>query len=94
MPLIRRIPKRGFNNARFATKHFPVNLVDLDSAFADGETVDLDILKGKGLVGSSVRSIKILANGSLSRKLNVKACAFSVKAKTAIEAVGGQATLI
>lgn len=94
MPLIRRIPKRGFNNARFATKHFAVNLIDLEESFSNGETVDLTALKGKGVVGKSVTSVKILSGGTLSRKLVVIAAAFSAKAKAAIEAVGGQTSVV
>lgn len=94
MPLIRRIPKRGFNNSRFGTKHFAVNLVDLEESFGDGETVDLVALKRKGVVGASVKSVKILSGGTLSRKLTVNASAFSGKAKAAIEALGGQASVV
>lgn len=94
MPLIRRIPKRGFNNARFETKHFAVNLVDLEETFSDGDVVDLATLKNKGVAANSVKSVKILSNGNLTKKLTVVASAFSQKAKAAIEAVGGQATLI
>jgi large subunit ribosomal protein L15 len=94
MPLIRRIPKRGFNNSRFATRHFAVNLKSLDESFIDGETVDLEALKLKGVVGGSVKSIKILSGGGLTRKLTVIASAFSGKAKAAIEALGGQTSVV
>ena len=94
MPLIRRIPKRGFNNARFEIKHFAVNLVDLEETFSDGDLVDLATLKSKGVVANSVKSVKILSDGNLTKRLTVVASAFSQKAKAAIEAVGGQATLI
>jgi len=94
MPLIRRIPKRGFNNARFATKHFAVNLVDLEDSFGNGDTVDLAALKRKGVVGASVKSVKVLSGGTLTRKLIVNAAAFSGKAKAAIEAVGGQISVV
>ena len=94
MPLIRRIAKLGFNNARFEIKHFAVNLVDLEETFSDGDLVDLATLKSKGVVANSVKSVKILSDGNLTKRLTVVASAFSQKAKAAIEAVGGQATLI
>jgi len=94
MPLIRRIPKRGFNNSRFSTKHFAVNLVDLEESFVDGESVDLAALKRNGVIGASVKSVKILSGGALTRKLVVSASAFSIKAKAAIEAVGGQTSVV
>lgn len=94
MPLIRRIPKRGFNNSRFATKHFPVNLLDLENAFTDGSVVNITELKRRGVVGARVCSVKILSNGTLKHKLFVSASAFSDKAKQIIESLGGQATIV
>lgn len=94
MPLIRRIPKRGFNNARFAVRYFPVNLADLEESFTDGAEVNLCELKRKGIVGDRVESVKILASGEIRRRLLVTAAAFSVQAKAKIEAAGGQATVV
>lgn len=90
MPLIRRIPKRGFNNAAFATRYVPVNLSDLNT-FADGSVVDLSTLRKAGLAKGTVARVKILATGTLERRLNVKASAFSASAKAAIEKLGGTA---
>ena len=90
MPLIRRIPKRGFNNARFKLNYLPVNLSVLNR-FADGSVVDAEVLKKAGLATGPSDGIKIL--GQLERRLTVKAKAFSVTAKAAIEKLGGVAEI-
>lgn len=89
MPLIRRLPKRGFNNSRFGTEYAPVNLDSLNR-FDDGSIVDEAALRKAGLANGQVLPIKILARGTLSKKLVVKATAFSVAAKEAIERLGGR----
>ena len=88
MPLIRRIPKRGFNNARFATRYLPVNLEALNR-FEDGERVDETVLRRAGLANGQSAGIKILGDGELTKKLTVCAHAFSASAKTKIESRGG-----
>jgi large subunit ribosomal protein L15 len=88
MPLIRRIPKRGFNNARFTTRYIPVN-IDALNAFEDGARVDETALRARGLVNGKGDGVKILGNGELLKKLTVSANAFSASAKTKIEAKGG-----
>ena len=88
MPLIRRIPKRGFNNARFTTQYLPVNVGDLNK-FEDGAAVDETALRAIGLANGRADGIKILGNGELSKKLTVTASAFSASAKSKIEAKGG-----
>src|SRR3954453_16034219 len=95
MPLIRRIPKRGFNNARHTTRFLPVNLESLNQ-FVDGTRVDAAALRGAGLAnGPGVGDgIKILGGGELTRKLTVSAHAFSASARTKIEAKGGSCELI
>ena len=87
MPLIRRIPKRGFNNARFATRYVPVNLEALNQ-FEDGATVDEAALRGAGLANGGKR-IKILGDGELKKKLTIKAHSFSAPARAKIEKLGG-----
>lgn len=89
MPLQRRVPKRGFNNI-FATEYVIVNVSDL-SVFDDGAVVDTAALKDKGLVNKTLDGVKILGNGEISKKLTVKAAAFSASAKEKIEAAGGKA---
>jgi large subunit ribosomal protein L15 len=93
MPLIRRIPKRGFNNARHGTRYIPVNLESLNR-FEDGARVDPLILAQAGLANGRADGIKILGDGELTRKLTVSAHAFSASAKSKIEAKGGICELV
>ena len=87
-PLFRRIPKRGFNNKRFATVYATINLSDLNR-FNDGDTVTPELLKEMGIDKKQLSGIKVLANGKLEKKVNVKAHRFSSKAVTKIEELGG-----
>ena len=89
MPLARRVPKRGFNNI-FAKPLEVVNLSALN-AFNDGDTVTAEALLSKGVLSKCEYGFKVLGNGKLTKKVNVKANAFSASAKEAIEAAGGKA---
>jgi large subunit ribosomal protein L15 len=93
MPLIRRMPKRGFNNARFATRHIPVNIEALNR-FEDGTRVDEALLRQTGLANGRADGIKILGDGELKRRLTVCAHAFSASAKAKIEQAGGGIELV
>ena len=93
MPLIRRIPKRGFNNARHATRYIPVNLEALNR-FDDGARIDENILRQAGLANGRASGVKILGDGELTKKLTISAHAFSASAKAKIEAKGGACELI
>ena len=93
MPLIRRIPKRGFNNARFAVKYLAVNVGELNK-FDDGAKVDETALRSTGLANGRADGIKILGEGELTRKLSVSASAFSASAKAKIEARGGTVEIV
>ena len=93
MPLIRRIPKRGFNNARFATRYLAVNVGDLDR-FDSGARVDEAALRSAGLANGHASGVKILGGGELSKKLVVSASAFSASARAKIEAKGGTCEII
>ncbi len=98
MPLIRRIPKRGFNNTAFETRYIAVNVGDLNQ-FDDGAKVDETALRAIGLAngpgeGVKAAGIKILGTGELSKKLTVSASAFSASAKTKIEAKGGTVEIV
>ena len=93
MPLIRRIPKRGFNNARHTTAYVPVNLESLNQ-FDNGARVDLESMRKAGLANGPVKLIKILGDGELTKKLTVSAHKFSASAKQKIEAAGGTAEVI
>ena len=92
MPLYRRIPKRGFTN-RNTKEIVGINLTVLER-FDNGETVDVDALIAAGIVKNPRDGVKILGNGELTKKLNVKANAFSASAKEKIEALGGTAEVI
>lgn len=94
MPLIRRIPKRGFNNAVFTIRYAHVNLDGLD-AFADGAKVNEEILRSHGLVKGDWEGVKILGGGKLKPKnLILEVHAASTSAKKALEAAGAKITLL
>ena len=88
IPLIRRLPKRGFNNPNHI-EYEVVNLNVLDENFKDGEVVNREELMKRGLISKTKAPLKILANGELSKNLKVEAEKFSKTAKAAIEAKGG-----
>ena len=90
--LARRIPKRGFNNI-FAAKYTAINVSDLEK-FVDGTVVDTDLLIAAGIVKNEGNGIKVLGNGELTKKLTVKAAAYSASAKEKIEKAGGEAEVI
>ena len=90
MPLHRRVPKRGFSNFLFKKEFQVVNISDLELLTVD--TIDSNVLKDNGLVKYSMRPIKVLGNGELTKKLNVTANSFSTSAKEKIEKAGGSVT--
>ena len=92
MPLVRRLPKRGFNNI-FAKRLEIVNLSALDK-FDDGAVVDAQALLAKGILSKCEYGVKVLGNGQLTKKLTVQATAFSASAKEKIEAAGGKAEVV
>jgi large subunit ribosomal protein L15 len=91
MPLYRRLPKRGFNNAEFRTVYAIVNVAQLERAFDDGATVDAAAIRDARLVNAKVGPIKVLGGGEVKKKLHVTADRFSASAKAKIEAAGGSA---
>jgi large subunit ribosomal protein L15 len=91
MPLIRRIPKRGFSNSLFRIEYEAVNL-DRVAQFA-GQTVTIDLLKEHGLLKKKTKRFKILGGGELTGKTDIVADAFSKSALVKIEAAGGKATV-
>lgn len=93
MPLIRRMPKRGFNNSRFATRFLPVNLDDLNQ-FDEGSRVDEQLIRSRGIAKGRADGVKILGRGEIQRKLTVAAHAFSASARAKIEAAGGVCELV
>jgi large subunit ribosomal protein L15 len=100
MPIFRRLPKRGFNNALFQSPVLTVNIGVLDQAFGDGEVVDLVSLVEKGIIkvrvsqGSRNLILKILGGGTLTKKLTIRATTFSKSANEAITRLGGVAEII
>ena len=92
MPLARRIPKRGFNNV-FAKPLTAVNLTSLNR-FEDGAVVDAAALVEAGVISGCPNGLKVLSNGTLTKKLTVKAAAFSESAKEKIEQAGGKAEVV
>ncbi len=93
LPLFRRLPKRGFSNAKFKTEYATINLSDLNK-FEDNAVITPELLKEMGLVKNQMDGIKVLGNGTLERKLTVKAHKFSSAAKEQIEKLGGKAEVI
>ena len=91
-PLFMRVAKRGFNNKRFAKQFIELNVGDLEN-FAAGTTVDAELLSNTGLLSIPKVNdgVKILGNGELTKKLTVKAVAFTASAKEKIEKAGGSA---
>ena len=92
MPLVRRIPKRGFINV-FAKPLTAVNVIALN-AFEDGAVIDAAALIENGIIAECPNGLKILGNGNLTKKVTVKAAAFSESAKEKIEQAGGKAEVI
>lgn len=92
MPLARRLPKRGFHNI-FGTTYAPVNISALN-CFDDGAEITAQTLAESGIVKNQRDGVKILGCGELTKKLTVKAAAFSASAKEKIEKVGGKAEVV
>ena len=93
MPLVRRIPKRGFTNI-FRVEYQVVNLRDLERIFSNGDTVSVEELVEKGLVRGGKRPVKVLGDGELSKKLTVKVHKFSATARAGIEGAGGSCEVV
>ena len=89
MPLVRRLPKRGFNNARFNDKALAVNLADLEKKFETGAEITIETLAKAGFSDNKRPKVKILAKGELTKKFAVKGVPCSASAKAKIEQVGG-----
>ena len=88
MPLVRRLPKRGFNDARFRVEALAVNVSTLEKLFSAGDEITVETLAAKGLTDNKRPRVKILATGELTKKFTVKVpCSAAAKAK--IEAAGG-----
>lgn len=94
MPMSRRIPKRGFSNARFAVSYETVNLKSIEKYFTDGAEVNQETLKAFGLAHGNKDGIKILGDGEFGKKLSFNVHKISKSALDKVEAAGGSVTLI
>ena len=94
MPIIRRLPKKGFNNSVFRTEYATLNVRDLEQHFADGDEVTLALLKEKNLAKHNFDVLKILGDGELTKKLKVHAHRFSKSATEKITAAGGEVVVL
>ncbi len=92
MPLIRRVPRRGFNNAAFATVYAPVNLRDIEKIA--GDRIDEAMLRASGIVKGRWAGIKLLADGEISRAVTLAVHAASASARTKVEAAGGKIEIV
>lgn len=93
MPLIRRIPKRGFNNAAFTIDYAPVNLASLEKLDVTG-VIDEAVLRKAGLVKGKWAGVKVLGDGEITKKLSLKVHALSASARTKVEKAGGQIEIV
>ena len=93
LPLYRRLPKRGFSNAMFKKTYAVINVSDLNM-FDDGTIVTPELLKEMGIIKNQLTGIKVLGNGEIEKKLEVRAHKFSSVAKEKIEAAGGKAEVM
>ena len=93
LPLFRRLPKRGFSNAMFKTTYATINVSDLEK-FENGAVITPELLKEMGILKKQLAGVKVLGNGELTKKLTVKASAFSKSAIEKIESKGGKAEVI
>lgn len=93
MPIYRRVPKRGFKNARFRTDYTIINVADLD-VFDAGSTIDLQAILARGLTSMETPLLKVLGNGDLGKALTIRAQKFSGSARQKIEAAGGSCVVL
>ena len=89
MPLFRRVAKRGFNNAAFASGVVIINVGQLESVFDSGTEITPELLVARGIVPSKFDELKVLGDGELTKKFSVSAHRFSASAEAKISAVGG-----
>ena len=93
MPLVRRVPKRGFNN-QWGRVVVSINIGRLDAAFAEGEAVTLESLKAKGVLKGRFELLKVLGDGQLTKKLKISAHRFSESALAKIQQAGCEAIML
>ncbi len=94
MPLIRRLPKRGFNNVNYKIAYGIVNLDDLEKRFDDGVAINEKLLRGAGVIRGTLDGVKVLGRGEVKKKFHLEVDSISASAKEKIEKAGGTITLI
>ena len=94
MPLIRRLPKRGFNNVNFKIAYGIVNLDDLEKRFDDGAAINEKLLRGAGVIRGTLDGVKVLGRGGVNKKFHLEVDSISTSAREKIEKAGGTITLI
>ncbi len=94
MPLYRRLPKKGFSNAKFKVTYHAVNVGDLEKVFEAGDEVNLDIVKARGLAPKKAKFFKVLGYGDLTKALKITAHGVSAGARTKIEDAKGSVELL
>ena len=94
MPLIKRVPKRGFSNYLFKKEYAVLNVMDLDALFEEGTEITPELLLEEGIIKKVLVGVKILGDGDITKKLVVKAHKISESAKNKIEAAGGKVEVI
>lgn len=94
MPLLRRLPKRGFNNNPFRKEYEIVKLSTLEKYFNDGDEVKPEVLKEKGIINGNGNLLKVLGDGKLTKRLSVYAHSFSKSAREMIEKAGGKVVIV
>jgi large subunit ribosomal protein L15 len=94
MQLLRRIPKRGFSNAPFKVEYSVVNVADLEKAFAAGAHVTPEAIAQAGLIRNLRNKVKVLGEGTLTKKFKVEAAKFSKSAEEKIRAAGGEVVVL
>ncbi len=93
MPLLRRLPKRGFNNAAFKTVYGIVNLDDLEKKFDDGASINEAVLREGGLIRGRIDGVKVLGRGEISKKLTLEVDHITASAREKIEKAGGSVSI-
>ena len=93
LPLYRRLPKRGFSNAKFKTEYAVINVSDLDK-FEEGTVITPELLKEVGMVKKQLAGIKVLGNGEITKKVTIRAHRFTSSALRKLEESGSKAEVI
>ena len=94
MPLIKRVPKRGFSNYPFKKEYAVINVMDLEELFDNGTEITAELLLESGVIKKVLDGIKVLGDGDITKKFTVKVQKISESAKNKIEAAGGKVEVI